>query len=376
MSGKPLLSRAGAKPGSLGLSGTAGLQLKPAAGKPLLGRGLSLGGKKKPGLAKPVGAAASAFGALDDDLDEESERARVSRELQHGSSGGYAGSALNRAAIEAAKQEALDQDASTFDYDDVYDDMQQERSALRAGAVAAKTKEVKTSKYITSIMEAHKGREIENEKLFERRMVKEAEAEAHLYGDKERFMTSAYKRKLEEREDYEAELKRKEAEEAKNDVTKRAGLGDFYSNLLHGNVGGGGGGGRGSGSGGGSGGAADEAARDGGCCSSSTGSAGESSAADGDGVPDRTAPPASSSCGSGSGLIQVGLADSISQAVGAMGRVQAAEAAAPPAPAAAASAPERRNDGEAVMSARERYLARKKQRDEAGPGLSRSDPSA
>ena len=54
-------------------------------------------------------------------------------------------------------------------------------------------------------MEAHKAREIENEKVFERKMVKEAEAEAHLYGDKEKFMTSAYRRKLDARKEYEDE---------------------------------------------------------------------------------------------------------------------------------------------------------------------------
>jgi len=85
-------------------------------------------------------------------------------------------------------------------------------------------------------MEAHKEREIENDKIFERKMVKEAEAEAHLYGDKEKFVTSAYRRKLEAREAYEAEQKRKQEEEAKGDVTKQDGLMAFHRNLLNDNL--------------------------------------------------------------------------------------------------------------------------------------------
>ena len=110
------------------------------------------------------------------------------------------------------------------------------RAGAGAGAAADAPKERQKARYIGAIMEAHKEREIENDKLFERKMQKEAEAEAHLYGDKERFMTSAYKKKLAAREEYEAAQKAKEAADAANDVTKRADLSGFYSNLLHGTL--------------------------------------------------------------------------------------------------------------------------------------------
>ena len=95
MSGPPL-SRAGAKPGSLGLTGSAGLQLKPPG---------AAGGKKTFGLTlskpKRPAAAPSAFAnALEDDLDDDaSERARVSKELVQRGGGG---SAVSRAAAAAA----------------------------------------------------------------------------------------------------------------------------------------------------------------------------------------------------------------------------------------------------------------------------------
>ena len=63
-------------------------------------------------------------------------------------------------------------------------------------------------------------------------------------------------------------------------------------------------------------------------------------------------------------LVEASLADSIAQAVDAL--ASRPKAAPETAPAAAAVAPERRNDGDAVMSARERYLARKRQREQEG----------
>ena len=384
------LSRAGTKPNSLGLSGSAGLQTKPATGTGV-GVGLSLAGKKPGGLAKPRAAPAPAFGGgsdLDDDLDDDAaERKKL---LQRGGAGGaYASSSLNRAAIEQAKQDALQQDASAFDYDGVYDEMQQSRSSRGSASASAKPKEEKQqSRYIGGIMAAHKVREMENEKLFERKLVKEAEAEAHLYGDKERFMTSAYKRKIAERDEYEADLKRREAEEAANDVTKRSGLGDFYSNLLHGNVGSGGaasaaggGGDGGDGGGGGSGGGGGGGRGGGGGLQSGThGGGGGSCGGAGPAVASGTGGTAAT-CGSGGGgrndggisgtsrpLVEPSLAESISAAVGASTSTARADSTAKAAnrQTEPVYSTERRNGEAAVLSARERYLQRKRLKGEGG----------
>ena len=90
---------------------------------------------------------------------------------------------------------------------------------------------------------------------------------------------------------------------------------------------------------------------------------------DDDGARKGEAPAAPS--GGGQGLVHASLADSISQAVAAgFGRGSAHAAAVASAPAAPAPVPshERRNDGDAVQSARERYLARKRAREEGGGG--------
>ena len=210
------MDRSGRAPNAFGLTGAAGLQLKKPA--------------KKFGLQKPKQAArptsGSVFGdaAVEDTLDvsEELERMRQSKSA--------------RAAAAAEHQAAISQDASVFDYDGAYDAMQEQRKEARE-LTTGKSGQQKSAKYISTIMEAHKERQIENDKIFERKLVKEAEAEAHLYGDKEKFVTAAYRKKMQAREEFEAEQKAKEAKEEKEDVTKRKDMSHFYSNLLHGNVG-------------------------------------------------------------------------------------------------------------------------------------------
>jgi coiled-coil domain-containing protein 55 len=48
---------------------------------------------------------------------------------------------------------------------------------------------------------------MEKERIFERKLVKERKEEDEKYGDKPKFMTSAYKKKLQETEKWEYEDK-------------------------------------------------------------------------------------------------------------------------------------------------------------------------
>ena len=65
-----------------------------------------------------------------------------------------------------------------------YDQMQQQRTALRQPQKPKRTSQQST---LDRSCRHTRYAEIENEKVFERKLVKEAEAEAHLYGDKEKF---------------------------------------------------------------------------------------------------------------------------------------------------------------------------------------------
>ena len=164
--------RDGQAPGAMGLTGKAGLQL-------------GAGSAKKFGLqrSKPKLRPAAGFDEADEEPPSVAEEMRRMHSSKHA-----------QAAAQAAQTAALAEDASVYDYDGVFDSMQAEKQQQRAAAqpVAAQRK----TRYIGAIMETHKEREIENDKVFERKLAREAAEEAHLYGDKEKFLTSSYRRKL------------------------------------------------------------------------------------------------------------------------------------------------------------------------------------
>jgi coiled-coil domain-containing protein 55 len=75
------------------------------------------------------------------------------------------------------------------------------------------------SRYVETLMKRRDEREREDAVLKERRLVREREREDHLYGDKEKFVTAAYKKKLEKDEQWLAEEKARDDAEAR-DVAK------------------------------------------------------------------------------------------------------------------------------------------------------------
>ena len=131
-----------------------------------------------------------------------------------------------------AQQRALAEDPTVYDYDGAYDQMR----AAPAEAEAAKAAAPRPSRYIAQLKATAREREIEQDLVFEKRLAKEREAEDELFGDKGKFVTSAYRKKLEEQEKWKAEARKQEAREKAEDVTKRADLSDFYRNLMGGNV--------------------------------------------------------------------------------------------------------------------------------------------
>ncbi|KAF0723226.1 hypothetical protein Ae201684P_022099 [Aphanomyces euteiches] len=135
---------------------------------------------------------------------------------------------------EKAAQDALASDPNVFDYDGAYDSIQEERQKQKN---AKKVNGVPQSKYIGALMEKAKIREIEHDRIRERRLLKERAEEDALYGDKEKFVTASYKRKLIESKRWEQEDARLAAIEAANDVTKQEhGMAGFYANLLTNNI--------------------------------------------------------------------------------------------------------------------------------------------
>ncbi|KAL0851215.1 hypothetical protein ABMA28_007059 [Loxostege sticticalis] len=94
-----------------------------------------------------------------------------------------------------------------------------------------KNKEIKKPRYIENLLKSANKRKIENERRIERQIQKERELEGDEFADKEVFVTSAYKKKLEEMSLEEEIEKREEYLESIGDVTKQRDLGGFYRHL-------------------------------------------------------------------------------------------------------------------------------------------------
>ncbi|XP_033321039.2 nuclear speckle splicing regulatory protein 1 isoform X2 [Megalopta genalis] len=123
-------------------------------------------------------------------------------------------------------QKALKEDPTIYQYDEVYDDMERTKSQ----SIEAKV-EVKKPKYIQNLLKAAERRKREQEHRIERMVQKEREAEGEMYADKESFVTSAYRAKLEEFKKLEEEDSRMDRLEAIGDVRKQQDMSGFYRHL-------------------------------------------------------------------------------------------------------------------------------------------------
>ncbi|XP_057483393.1 uncharacterized protein LOC130770105 [Actinidia eriantha] len=128
--------------------------------------------------------------------------------------------------IEEQHKKALEEDPSVFDYDGVYDEMKE-----KAVRPLAHDRQERKPKYIQALIDKAKQREREHEIIYERKLVKERSKDDHLYAEKDKFVTSAYKKKLAEQAQWMEEERIRQLREEKDDVTKKNDITDFYFNL-------------------------------------------------------------------------------------------------------------------------------------------------
>ncbi|CAG08876.1 unnamed protein product, partial [Tetraodon nigroviridis] len=131
-------------------------------------------------------------------------------------------------------QKALEQDSTVYDYDAVYDEIQNQRQEKTQKVLQGTDKR---PKYIHQLMKAVDDRKKEQERREERKIQKEREAEGEKFADKEAYVTSAYKKKLEEQKEELEREKREAALEAALDVKKQKDLSGFYRHFLNQTVG-------------------------------------------------------------------------------------------------------------------------------------------
>lgn len=128
--------------------------------------------------------------------------------------------------IEEQHKKALEEDPSVFDYDGVYDSMKE-----KVVRPLAHDRQERKSKYIQALKDKAEQRKRECEIVHERKLAKERVKDDDLYADKDKFVTSAYKKKLAEQAKWLEEERLRQLREEKEDVTKKKDITDFYFNL-------------------------------------------------------------------------------------------------------------------------------------------------
>lgn len=129
-----------------------------------------------------------------------------------------------RKRAEAAMASSSKMDSAVFDYDGEYDSF----ASGKKQTPSTNTQQQKEpagkgqSRYVSNLLQSAQRRKQEQEIIYEKKVVKELADEDEFEG-KEKFITSTYKKKLEEREAWAREEEERAKREAENDVTQKKG---------------------------------------------------------------------------------------------------------------------------------------------------------
>lgn len=172
--------------------------------------------------------------ADDEDEDEEKEKAEQGKMhlgLNQSKNAPTTGKEYtNLSALHSSKkhaQEAEELDPSIYSYDAVYD------SLHAKPAKAASAEKSETPKYMTNLLRSAEIRKRDQTRARDRQLAKEREAEGDEFADKESFVTGAYKKQQEELRKMEEEEERKEKEEEeRRKQNGGAGMVGFYRDVL------------------------------------------------------------------------------------------------------------------------------------------------
>ncbi|GAV05785.1 hypothetical protein RvY_15861 [Ramazzottius varieornatus] len=129
-------------------------------------------------------------------------------------------------------QQALEDDPTVFDYDGIYDEMTKKKTAENDSVKEKEKGKERKPKYMRALLAARDEREKEQDRRLERKVQREREQEGGQFADKEAFVTSAYKKKMQELQEQERREKEMDKIEAQLDVTKQKDMGGFYRHLL------------------------------------------------------------------------------------------------------------------------------------------------
>merc|ERR1712203_814502 len=153
--------------------------------------------KSKAGQAKPK--VASVFNDSSSDDDEETKAVvsggtdwmKKKLSTKNARSGATGMGTKSKPRTEAELKKAQELDPTIF----LYDENVELDKAAKEKEVAAKKEVDRKPKYIANLLKHAKVREKENERRIERQVQKERDAEGDEFADKEKFVTSAYRKK-------------------------------------------------------------------------------------------------------------------------------------------------------------------------------------
>lgn len=122
---------------------------------------------------------------------------------------------------------ALEEDPTVYQYDEVYDKIEENKVQKET----AKKEVDRKPKYIKQLLKTALVRNKEHERRVERQVQKERELEGEEFKDKESFVTSAFRKKMEEMAKEEEEERRQDAVESALDVRKQGDMSGFYRHI-------------------------------------------------------------------------------------------------------------------------------------------------
>ncbi|KAB8231793.1 hypothetical protein ETB97_005053 [Aspergillus alliaceus] len=138
---------------------------------------------------------------------------------------------VNLAAMHSSKKharEAEELDPSIYSYDAVYESLH-----AKPGKEKAAENKGEGPRYMTSLLRSAEVRKRDQLRARDRLLAKEREAEGDEFADKEKFVTSAYKKQQEElRKIEEEEAERERQEEERRKQNGGTGMVDFYRDML------------------------------------------------------------------------------------------------------------------------------------------------
>lgn len=169
----------------------------------------------------------SVFGA---NSDSDSEQSQQGNDWYKSAMRTAATGSVQAAQTRQVLRKAAEQDASVFQYDEVYDTLQ--RSDPDGGGGVASAPVQKKPRYMARLLATAEKRKQEHERRIERKVQQEREEEGDEFADKESFVTEAYKQKLLERQKQDEEERRRRLQEEAYDVTKQEDLSGLYRHLF------------------------------------------------------------------------------------------------------------------------------------------------